>query len=174
MLKLSPTIGLGALQINWELALGVAGLIISLIGFPITIAQLLRTTRATEAVNVAVSGLKNRMSAFDHASECLRAGKSLEHSVRLLQLRQWQDAAATLSEVQSALHRLSVSSEGQEEARRFAGETSQMLLNSINDLHDAHEKSLDYNARDLIITLRKQANSLDAEVIIVNRDLYNV
>src|SRR5688572_13969589 len=112
-----------ALVNGWGLVIGIAGLILSLLGFGFTIQQLVRTSKATEAVKGAVSNLRNRMAAFDYASECLRAGKSLQHTVQLLRLRQWADAAAALVEVQGTLHRVSIRDEGRPEGRALAGDT---------------------------------------------------
>lgn len=156
---------------RWGFGLTILGVVISLGGFWVTIAQLLRTSRATEAVEAEVSLLKNRMAAFDYASECVRASKSLEHATHLLRGRNWGDAAARLLEAQGVLNRVSTSTEGTADSRGFAKQTADQLLISVRELEEAHDKGLDFDPTDLTLTLRKQINSLDIETISIHKEL---
>ncbi len=151
--------------IDWSLASNITGLILSLGGFGFTIQQLMRTAKATEAVRVTVSSLKNRMATFDYVTECMHAGKSLQHTSQLLRLRQWQDAAGILLDVQVALNRVAISLEGHVDAKNEARMASSAFLESIRELEEAADKQIEYNPSDLIMTLRKLRNVLDAEMI---------
>jgi hypothetical protein len=159
---------------GWSLIAGLVGLVVSVLGFYVTIKQLRRTSRATEAVNTAIGNLKNRMAAFDYATECVRASKSLEHATQLLRGRNWEEAATRLLESQSTLNRVALANEGSVEARTFAKETSDLLLEAIRELEDAADKGLDFDPKDLTLTLRKQINMLDVEFLATNKDMYDV
>ena len=160
------------MAIDWGLTVGGLGTAISAAGFAFTIQQLHRTAKATEAVRNAVSQLKNRMSTFDYASECVRAVKSLQHASRLLRLKQWQDAATTLLDAQVTLHRISVSNEGKDASRLAASTVAALLLDSVSELEEADEKSIDYDYSSLIMIIRKHVNILDSEIVAINRELY--
>jgi uncharacterized protein involved in exopolysaccharide biosynthesis len=77
-------------------------------------------------------------------------------------------------EVQGTLHRIANSAEGRTDARTAAAATAEKLLESVRELEEAADKNIDYDPTDLIMTLRKQINSLDTEIIGINRDLYDV
>jgi hypothetical protein len=155
----------------WGLILSAVGLLVSLGGFWVTIAQLRRTKRATEAVEGEVRLLKNRMATFDYASECVRAAKSLEHAIQLLRSKNWEDAAIRLLEGQGILNRIAMSQEGSSESRDLARDTSEQLLIAVRELEDAFDKAIDFDPRDLTFSLRKQINSLDRETMLIFREL---
>ncbi|HEX8580283.1 MAG TPA: hypothetical protein VF655_11920 [Allosphingosinicella sp.] len=157
----------------WGLILGMVGLVVSLLGFWVTIAQLRRTRKATEAVNAAISSLRNRMGAFDFASECVRGSKSLEHAIHLLRAKQWDEAAGKLLESQGILNRIGISDEGDESARNSSRDTAELLLTSVQELEEAADKQIEFQANELIMILRKQINLLESQIVGVNRELYN-
>ena len=49
---------------------------------------------------------------------------------------------------------------------------SAALLESIQDLEEAEDKKIEYNSSALVMTIRKQVNSLESEIIKTNQDLY--
>ncbi|WP_344711290.1 hypothetical protein [Sphingomonas humi] len=155
------------------LVLGIWGLLVSIVGFVITLWQIQKTANATQAVSIALSRLRNRMGTFDYASECMRANRGLQHSCQLLRLKQWNDAAASLFDAQIVLHRLSVSQHGDASARTSAGSTSNQILESLPLLESAAEKDIDFSAAELVMTLRKQINILEAEALGINQELYD-
>jgi hypothetical protein len=169
-----PGIASASLIVDWSLATNLLGLALSIAGFGFTIQQLIRTARATEAVKLTVSSLKNRMATFDYVTECMHAGRSLQHTSQLLRLRQWQDAAGILLDVQAALNRVAISVEGNMTAKTAARLASQDFLESIRELEEAADKQLDFNPSDLITTLRKLRNLLDAETIGATQGIYDV
>jgi hypothetical protein len=159
--------------VDWSLIANIAGLALSGAGFWFTIQQLVRTAKATEAVKAAVGGLKNRMAVFDYVSECMHAGRSLQHTTQLLRLKQWADAASTLSDVQLVLNRVAASHEGTQEVRNFAKTASDGLLDSIRELEEAADKGLDFNPSQLVTALRKLRNMLDTETIGATKGIYD-
>ena len=114
------------------------------------------------------------MATFDYVTECMHAGRSLQHTSQLLRLRQWQDASGILLDVQAALNRVAISVEGNAAAKTAARMASQDFLESIRELEEAADKQLDYNPSDLITTLRKLRNLLDAETIGATQGIYDV
>lgn len=162
-----------ALAIDWGLTTSIVGSLISTVGFVFTVQQLRRTAKATEAAKTAIGQLRNRMTAFDYASECVRAGKSLEHASRLLRLHQWQDASVTLLDTQLLLHRISQSKDGRPDARQSAGALATELIETIQDLEEAGEKDIEYEYRPLITNSRKHINVLDSELVVISRGLYD-
>jgi hypothetical protein len=113
------------------------------------------------------------MGAFDFASECVRGSKSLEHAIHLLRAKQWDEAAGRLLESQGILNRIGISEEGDTSARASARDTADLLLTSIQELEEAADKQIDYQSTELIMTLRKQVNLLESQVLGVNKELYN-
>lgn len=162
------------MSVDWGLTASIGGLALSGLGFGVTINQLARTARATEAVKKAVSNLRNRISTFDYVAECMNAGRSLQHATQLLRLRQWQDAAATLLDAQATLNRVASSLEGNPEVKSSAGQAVENLLETVGSLEEAADKEIDYDPSQLITTLRKLTNQLDTEVIGASRGIYDV
>lgn len=65
-------------------AIGAMGFLLSLVGFPITIWQLIRTKRAAQAAKLAADNAKLRMNSFSALRECEMArvhSKSVSDSI---------------------------------------------------------------------------------------------
>ena len=157
---------------DFSFAISSVGTAISAAGFGFTIQQLRRTAKATEAVKANVSQLKNRMVAFDYASECVRASKTLQYASQLVKLRKWPEAASMILDGQSILHRLLANSGQKEEIRIEFSKVSEYLLAEVQELEEAEDKNIDYNSAKLMMTLRKHINLLDAQFIGTNLELY--
>ncbi|AWW75106.1 hypothetical protein CD351_11775 [Erythrobacter sp. KY5] len=156
---------------DFALSLSVAGTLASALGFLVTIVQLRRTATATQNAANAIGALKNRMAKHDLLSECLIATKSLQHAARALNNKQWDEAVGTLLDAQTSINRISVSPQAAEQLQEEAAQTSEGLIIAISDIEDCIESETQYEAKELIMRVRKFASKLDAKVSSSNQDI---
>lgn len=161
------------MAMNWEIFLGVVGLIVSLGGFWLTLAQLNRTAKATAAVQEAIVVLRSRINVVDFGSECVRAQETLTHAIRLLTSKAWKEAAISLTAAQSALHKMSLADECSDDGKKNVQDSAQLILKKVSELETLDDGSVYVGSNDLIMDLRKLKNSIDTEVVIMTKGLYN-
>ncbi len=158
----------------WGLIITIFGALISIGGFYLTITQLSRTKRATQAVTTAVGDLKNRMYIFDTAVESVRVSRIIEQAIMLLRPGLESEAIPKLLEVQSGFHRLSISEGGDSEDRNEFAEIAAILFDHIAEIEISCDKKIPFDKNSLIMLLRKQINKLDTVGLKAQKAAYNV
>jgi hypothetical protein len=91
----------------WSFSISLIGLLVSILGFCVTIFQISRATSAAEAAVGAVKELKARVEIYDVVFDLSRVKSGLEESQRHLHRGNLSDAIESLSSVRSGLVRIS-------------------------------------------------------------------
>lgn len=151
--------------------ISLIGTLITTIGFLITVVQIRRTATIAKAAENAASNLKIKLSAYDFLSDCAKAAKSLEHANRFLKLKLWSDAADVLSDAQILLNRISTSDRVSEKGKSASTSMSEALIGVIGDLEDCAEKGVDFDYREVRISMIKLRGILDGESISQSREV---
>ncbi|RYG93541.1 MAG: hypothetical protein EON58_18110 [Alphaproteobacteria bacterium] len=86
--------------------LAVVGMIISVVGFAITLTQLSRTKKATEAVSKEVKRIEFAVLKYDASIETSRAETALEAIKKGVRNGDWRQATDDLESLSKALHTL--------------------------------------------------------------------
>lgn len=163
--------GYGLQSMDWPFVISVVGTVASALGFLFTVMQLKRTAAATKSAAMAIGSLKNRMATHDLVAECLMATKALQHAARSLNIQQWDDAVHSLLDAQTSINRISVSTKAATNLRDEASEMSETLIIAISDIEDVSIKQSSYDAKHLIVSIRKFASKLDARVSSSNQEI---
>lgn len=91
---------------GWGFWLAIIGLIISVVGFWITLVQLGRTKKATAAVSEEVGKIQFAVSKYNAALETSRAESSLNAARKHVKNTEWDQANEALEAFSKALHTL--------------------------------------------------------------------
>ena len=90
----------------WGFLVGIAGTILTILGFGLTGWQLWRTANATTAAARAVANIKSRVAIYDAFFEVSRAVSALRETDRHLKRHSWSDAIESYGDARHALVRL--------------------------------------------------------------------
>ena len=91
---------------GWGFWLAIIGLLISVVGFWITLVQLGRTKKATAAVSQEVNKIQFAVSRYNAALETSRAESSLHAGKNHVKNAEWDQANEALETFSKALHTL--------------------------------------------------------------------
>jgi hypothetical protein len=88
---------------RYSAIVGGWGVILTTLGFAVTIWQLVRTTNAVKAANSATAGLRARLAAQTAAISAANALARLKAAQRELRAQQWAAAAEAMDELRDLL-----------------------------------------------------------------------
>lgn len=91
---------------GWGFWLAIIGTVISIVGFGITISQLIRTKRATEAVSEEVRKIQFAFSRYNAVIETSRAETSLDAARKHIKANEWDQAEVALEVFSKSIHTL--------------------------------------------------------------------
>lgn len=89
---------------GWGFWLAILGMIVSIVGFWITIVQLVRTKKATAAVSEEVKRIGFAVSKYDATVETSRAETALQAARKFVKTDDWGQAGESLEMLAKALH----------------------------------------------------------------------
>ncbi|MFN4042179.1 MAG: hypothetical protein ACK4I0_10995 [Brevundimonas sp.] len=128
----------------WSFYLGIAGLFASVIGFSITLWQLVRTASAAKAATLAVTGIKSKFAAYDTLTEMTKASSSLKETLKHLKNAAWPDAIDSYSAAMSSTVRVAeLSNDLTESERDSLGSVTEGIKRSSNRLETAKSKNIE-------------------------------
>lgn len=133
---------------GWSFWLAIIGLVLTLAGFGITWAQLIKTRKASEAVRLEIARIQLSVQSYDAAHHVSRAASALEATKRHLRNGAWSDVA-----------------DSYEEFRRAVITLKQLEITALrpfdDEIDDANRYITRLNER-IEIQLRKAAVTIDA------------
>lgn len=94
---------------GWGFWLAIIGLILTLVGFAITLLQLAKTKDAATAVGDEVDRIRRTLSRYDAAQETAKAAYALTTTRRYLENESWQDVADSYEDIRRGLVQTKVS-----------------------------------------------------------------
>ena len=88
---------------GWGFWLAIAGLVLTLVGFWITLKQLSKTKSATEAATDEVQRIRGSLDAYDATHEASRAQYALKTTRRYLNNKLWSEVLISYDDVRKSL-----------------------------------------------------------------------
>ncbi|WP_147276211.1 hypothetical protein [Sphingomonas aracearum] len=159
---------------GWGLILTIVGLVISVLGFVITLWQIRRTKSATDSVSIALESFKTRLKHSDASVEAARVIKYFEKSIIYMRNHDWISASDSLWEGQSLLHRLKGDLEYTGGEDKLTDRNLQTFLESIQLLQDISSKGIKgFDSSDIIKSIRIQVNILEHTIVTAQKEVQN-
>lgn len=91
---------------GWGFWLAIVGMLISIIGFWITLVQLARTKKATSAVSNEIRRIKFAVSKYDATVEASKAEGALDSAVKFFRSDDWFQAGEAIESLSKSIHTL--------------------------------------------------------------------
>lgn len=88
---------------GWGFWLGALGLLLTVVGFAVTLRQLAKTKSAAEAAKSEVDRIQSSMKQYDSAHEVSRASYALGVARKHFKNEAWDDGADSYSDVRNSL-----------------------------------------------------------------------
>jgi hypothetical protein len=152
--------------------LSIAGLIITILGFAITISSVIKSKKAAEKASKQVEVFKQRLSAFDISTDISSAIEMIEQIKRLQRAKSWPGVLDQYSQLRRRMIAVKSNGKGLSEKQSTQLQATIQLTARIEEQLDAmlFEEGKDVNVAYLNKAISKQLGGLMDIVASIRQD----